>query len=948
METVELFIGIVTLLIGLYYYLIRNFNFWKSCNVVGPKPIPFFGTIKDLMFSKYSIAVYLKKVYEEFPNAPMIGVYTRSEPVLILNDMDQIKNVLIKDFKSFVDRGMRMNEKHLPLNAHLFNLEAKRWRPLRTKLTPVFTSGKLREMFHLLIECANQLDDYLNRVEEMSVDVRDITAKFATDVIGVCAFGLQANALADEESIFRKMGKLIFKTDWKNILKFQIHALSPRLFDLIGHFLVDHGLNQFFLDLTRDTVEYRRKNHINRHDFIDLLMAIKDQPNKIGDIELTDSLMAAQLFVFFIAGFETSSSTMSNCLFELALNHKIRDKLRKEINEELSKTGGVITYEGIKKMDYLDKTVNETLRKYPPVPVIMRKSTTPYTFPETKVSIATGTRIWIPIFAIQRDPKYFPNPDVFDPERFNQDAIESRPHMTFLSFGDGPRNCIGARFGRMQTKVGLVKILQNHTVDVCEKTDKNYELDQNNRGVLGPKPIPLLGNFKDVLMGKISFGEWISIYYKKYDELPMFGMFIRRRPVLIVRDLDLIKDILIRDFSKFPDRGLKTFEKAEPLSQHLVNLEHQKWRPLRNKLSPAFTSGKLKEMFYLLLDCGNNFQRYMEKNVMKDEPIEVRDLTARFTTDVIGTCAFGLQMNAMADEESEFRKMGKDVFSMNTLKIIKFRIREGAPWLYELLAPIMRDNIVTNFFMKIMKDTIEYRRKNNVIKHDFIDQIMELQDHPDKIPEVKLTDSLLTSQLFVFFLAGFETSSTTMSNALYELAQHQDYQNKLRHEIRDVLKENNDSLTYESVKSMKYLDMVFRETLRKYPPAMVLVRRSDCQYTFAGTHLTIPKNTLIMISLMGIHNDPKIYPNPNVFDPERFTPEAIASRHPMSYLAFGDGPRNCIGARLANHQSKVGLIKILERFRVDVCEKTEIPYKINPRGFLLAPLNGIHLKFSKI
>lgn len=284
METVELIIGIVALLIGLYYYLIRNFNFWKSRNVVGPKPIPFFGTIKDLMFSKYSIAVYLKKVYEEFPNAPMIGIYTRSEPVLILNDMDQIKNVLIKDFKSFVDRGMRMNEKHLPLNAHLFNLEAKRWRPLRTKLTPVFTSGKLREMFHLLIECANQLDDYLNRVEGMSVDVRDITAKFATDVIGVCAFGLQANALADEESIFRKMGKRIFKTDWKSILKFQIHALSPRLFDLIGHFLVDHGLNQFFLDLTRDTVEYRKKNNINRHDFIDLLMAIKDQPNKIGDI----------------------------------------------------------------------------------------------------------------------------------------------------------------------------------------------------------------------------------------------------------------------------------------------------------------------------------------------------------------------------------------------------------------------------------------------------------------------------------------------------------------------------------------------------------------------------------------------------------------------------------------------------------------------------------------
>ncbi|XP_057322394.1 probable cytochrome P450 6a14 [Microplitis mediator] len=469
------------------------------------------------------------------------------------------------------------------------------------------------------------------------------------------------------------------------------------------------------------------------------------------------------------------------------------------------------------------------------------------------------------------------------------------------------------------------------------------------RNVPGPDPLPLVGNFKDVLMGKKSFGRWLDDYYVQYPNDKFIGVFIRRQPLLIMKDLDILRDIFIRDFSKFPDRGLKTFEHAEPLSQHLVNLDHTKWRPLRHKLSPAFTSGKLKEMFYLLVECGDNFKDYVTKTVNKENDgiIEVRDLTARFTTDVIGTCAFGLQLNAMADEESEFRKMGKYVFDIDWKKLIRFRIREAAPWLYRLLAPIMHDSVVTNFFTNIMKDTIEYRRANKVVKHDFIDLIMELQDNPDKI-DIKLTDTLLTSQLFVFFLAGFETSSTTMSNALYELAQHHDYQDKLRDEIRGVLKSNDGRLSYELVKNMKFMDMIFKETLRKYPPATFLIRRADTNYTFTDTNVTIRKDIRVMIPVMAIHHDPAIYKDPEVFNPDRFTDEEIAARHPMSFLAFGDGPRNCIGARFANHQTKVGLIKLLENFKVDVCEKTEIPYEVNPRSFLLAPKNGIYLKFSKI
>ncbi|XP_044007069.1 probable cytochrome P450 6a14 [Aphidius gifuensis] len=483
-NSVEIFIGVVSIIIGIYYYLTANFNFWKLRGVPGPKPIPLVGNIYDLLSLKSSMGCYLKKIYDNnyWRNEKFVGIFTTSEPVLILKDLDLIKTVLIKDFNFFTDRGVEFNEKVEPFGAHLFNLEPKRWRPLRTKLTPVFTSGKLREMFYLLNECADQLNDYLNKFNDKIVDMREISARFTTDVIGVCAFGLQANSLADDDSIFRKMGKRIFSFDFKATIKNRLRSFAPFLFRYFGKYVADNVLNNFFVNLTVDTMNYRKDNDIIRHDFIDLLKTLRDEPIKIGDIELTDTLLAAQLFVFFIAGFETSSSTMSNCLLELGMNHQLRDKLRREIKNELDNADGKITYEGIKNMKYLDKIIKETLRKYPPVTTLMRKSTATYTLAGTNVTIPTGTKVWIPIYAIQRDPTYFPNPNEFDPERFNDAAVKNRHPMSFLSFGDGPRNCIGARFGSMQTKVGIVKILEKYTIDICDKTDKDFKI--NPRGFL--------------------------------------------------------------------------------------------------------------------------------------------------------------------------------------------------------------------------------------------------------------------------------------------------------------------------------------------------------------------------------------------------------------------------------------------------------------------------------
>ncbi|KAK2587620.1 hypothetical protein KPH14_003745 [Odynerus spinipes] len=428
----------------------------------------------------------------------------------------------------------------------------------------------------------------------------------------------------------------------------------------------------------------------------------------------------------------------------------------------------------------------------------------------------------------------------------------------------------------------------------------------------------------------------------------MVGIFEKDIPSLVLRDPDLIKDVLIKDFSAFSDRPVFSNDKIEPLTQHLFRLKSAKWRPLRVKLSPVFTSGKLKNMFHLLLECSEHFEKYLESVARKGEPIDSRDLTARFTTDVIGSCAFGLNIKAMDDEKNEFRRMGQKIFRNGLKTYFRDRVRE-TPWLYRIIGRLFAEKDLEKFFITTTMDMINYRKENNIRRHDFIDILVDLKDL-ERLENFEITDSLLTAQAFVFFAAGFETSSSTISNAMYELALNQTVQDKLRQEIKEVLESTGGEITYDCLKEMKWLDAVIRETLRKYPPVMYLIRGSLTDYTFNGTNVTIPKNMKVYIPIYGIQNHPDIFPNPEIFDPNRFTEEAAKTRHPMFFLPFGDGPRNCIGARFAYNQTKVGVIKVIQNYKVDVCEKTPAPpYPLNMQDFImLQPACGIYVKLIPI
>lgn len=115
----------------------------------------------------------------------------------------------------------------------------------------------------------------------------------------------------------------------------------------------------------------------------------------------------------------------------------------------------------------------------------MRVTTKDYKVPNSSHILRKGTKLWIPVYAIHHDETYYPQPEVFDPDRFAADELNKRDNITFLPFGDGPRNCIGLRFGLMQAKIGLVTLLSNYEFSICSKSSVPIDIDKK-KFVLSP------------------------------------------------------------------------------------------------------------------------------------------------------------------------------------------------------------------------------------------------------------------------------------------------------------------------------------------------------------------------------------------------------------------------------------------------------------------------------
>ncbi|GJQ83309.1 Cyp6a9 [Trypoxylus dichotomus] len=427
----------------------------------------------------------LKRFYEEFKfgrNEKHGGIYFFAQANYMPTDTELIRNILTRDFQHFASRGFQFNEKIDPLSAHLFNLEGQKWKKLRAKLAPAFTAGKMKFMFRTLLECASSMMEFIDRLvdEDQALDIKEILACYTTDVIGSCAFGIECNSFKHPDAEFRRYGRKIFTPSFKFAVSLILSIILPKsVFKSIPIKKLPVEIERFFIDAIANVIDFRTKNNVRCNDFIQLLLDMQEKAKAEGDERLTLEQISAQAFVFFIAGFETSSTTMTFCLHELAFNQEMQSKLRQEIKQVSNKNDGQITYDALMEMKYMDNVINETLRKYPPIAMLNRLCTLDYKVPNSHVTLSSGTNVFISVLGIHYDPEYYPDPEKFDPERFSEENRAERPAFTFLPFGEGPRMCTGIRFGMMQIKIGLSMLLEKYSIVPAD--GENYIVDFDPR-----------------------------------------------------------------------------------------------------------------------------------------------------------------------------------------------------------------------------------------------------------------------------------------------------------------------------------------------------------------------------------------------------------------------------------------------------------------------------------
>ncbi|XP_063631806.1 cytochrome P450 6B2-like [Cydia splendana] len=471
------------------------------------------------------------------------------------------------------------------------------------------------------------------------------------------------------------------------------------------------------------------------------------------------------------------------------------------------------------------------------------------------------------------------------------------------------------------------------------------------KGVKYEQPYPIVGSTSRIFLQKQSITQYVTDLYRRYPEEKLVGYYYSRKKSVVIRDPDLIKHVLITDFNKFYLRAINPHEKVEPMLKNLFFADGDLWKLLRQRMTTAFTSGKLKAMFPLIVERTERLQRTAATKLGSE--VDVRDLMARYTTDFIGACGFGLDTDSISDETSTFRKLGKRIFTFSIREGIIAFLKEFAPGLFKnlnFLAPEIERNTVA-----LVKSIMEQRNYEPSGRNDFIDLLLELKQkgkivgesiekrNPDGTPhivELEMDELLMAAQVFVFFAAGFETSSSATSYTLHQLALHPDQQAKCQQEIDEVLAKYGGKLCYYAVKEMQYLHMCFKEGMRLFPSLGFLIRKSTESYQFPGTDVTIDKGTGIIIPLQGIHTDPKYFKDPESFIPERFDPENLKDIKKNTYLPFGDGPRACIGERLGLMQSLAGLAALLHRFTVAPSKNTRVKPLTDPTSHIVQSVKG--------
>lgn len=268
MEIVS-FVGLVMALVILLNHYLHHY--WSRRGFAQLSPKLLVGDLGDLFRVKKSIGEIYGELYEKSKKLKLVGLYFTYRPGLMVNDTQLIQNILVRDYQHFNSHGLYVDTQHDPLSGHLFSLSGDKWKSLRAKLSPLFSPGKVKVMFPTFHDCAINLQKHIAaKVEcgENVVEIRDLLARYTTDVIASVAFGIENDSINEPDNLFRKMGAKVFAPSFKGGLRALMVFLMPKMNRYLGIKVADDDVEEFMFTLVKQTIDYREKNDCERNDFM--------------------------------------------------------------------------------------------------------------------------------------------------------------------------------------------------------------------------------------------------------------------------------------------------------------------------------------------------------------------------------------------------------------------------------------------------------------------------------------------------------------------------------------------------------------------------------------------------------------------------------------------------------------------------------------------------------
>ncbi|CAF1362555.1 unnamed protein product [Rotaria sordida] len=505
----------------------RKYDYFKSANIVGPSPTFLFGNLLEIWkASHYSgqLESWTRKY------GKIYGIFEGTLPIYVVSDVDFIEEVYIKQFSNFNTRRpffflLADQEKRM----HLGNSNAVKWRRQRHIINPIFSKAKLVSMIPLIIK---SIDEFLDIIalyadRNVDVDVRSMYTRLSMDVLCRCAFSLDMNVQRNFDNPFLKALNTFFGVDNRKLLFVKAASILPSFVGIIIFravirfnslilkwnetfpFFQFNELPYLWLLSRISGLVVQARQDLGQSVRVDLLHLLlnavtdqsiidnnryKDDKNLVNSSEtqsmiinkLTYDEVSGNILLFFLAGTETTSTGMSYCTYVLANHQDIQEKLQEEINLYSDDTDQSSIYDTVEKLIYLDMFIKEVIRMYPIAAFAMNRLCVEDTF-VGKHRIKKGTIIQPDIYSVHYDMDIW---GPVDPYQFYPERHSTKRHpAAYLSFGIGPRNCIGMRFAYLELKIFLVRLLKTFTIFKGNTMDETFRIVELT--VIGPETVPI-------------------------------------------------------------------------------------------------------------------------------------------------------------------------------------------------------------------------------------------------------------------------------------------------------------------------------------------------------------------------------------------------------------------------------------------------------------------------